>query len=82
MCFDSFFDQFCVKKGRFQSFVVPEVASTYIITETQQVKIEIETSSREMDIENCNSDLVVLAVFVPQSLSIRVHDLWYNTLIK
>ena len=46
------------------------------------MKIEIETNSREMDIENCNSDLVVLAVFVPQWLSIRVHDLWYDTLIK
>lgn len=60
MYFDSFFDQFCVKKGRFQRFCQP--GSSINITETQQVKIEIETNSREMNIENCNSDLVVLAV--------------------
>ena len=42
MCFNSFFDQFCVKKGRFQRFCQP--GSSINITE-RQVKIEIETNS-------------------------------------
>ena len=40
-----------------------------------------------MEIEKCDSDLFMLALFflsslIPDYLSIRVHDLWYNILIK